>query len=134
MKPRKPLPRSRKQIPRIGPRALRKRAQRRQVIEDVNLRDRVCQAQARIEDALGNLWNDLAAMQTIRAEVADSHPPRACGGRLDVHEIIPRSAWPDGELVESNCLLVCRRHHDWIDDNPEPAHLLGLHGFSWERP
>lgn len=58
----------------------------------------------------------------------------ACGGAADVHEIIPRSAWPDGYLVVDNCVLICRRHHEWVDANPAAAHALGLHGFSWERP
>ena len=60
--------------------------------------------------------------------------PGPCGGPDDVHEIIPRSAWAKGYLVDENCILVCRRHHDWIGDNPAAAHELGLHGFSWERP
>lgn len=59
--------------------------------------------------------------------------PGRCGGELDVHEIIPRSVWKKGYLVIENCLLVCRAHHDWIDDNPEDARELGLHRYSWER-
>lgn len=61
------------------------------------------------------------------------HPVR-CGGPLDAHEIIPRSVWPDGELVASNIIVVCRIHHAWIGDHPKWAHELGLHGFSYERP
>jgi hypothetical protein len=57
-----------------------------------------------------------------------------CGGRLDPHEVIPRSAWPGGKLVLDNVLIVCRMHHDWIGDHPVAAQSLGLHGFSWERP
>lgn len=57
-----------------------------------------------------------------------------CGGPLDPHEVIPRSVWPDGELVLENVMMVCRRHHEWIGDNPAHAHALNLHGFSWERP
>lgn len=56
-----------------------------------------------------------------------------CGGRLDPHEVIPRSVWPDGELVLENVIMICRRHHDWVGDHPEAAHAAGLHGFSWER-
>lgn len=62
--------------------------------------------------------------------------PGRCGGHLDVHEVIPRSVWRKGYLVIENCVLVCRSHHEWIEDNAEkdgPAHTLGLHGFSWER-
>jgi len=61
-------------------------------------------------------------------------PEVTCGGEADVHEIIPRSAWPGGWLIESNAILVCRRHHEWIGDHPNLAHDLGLHGYSWERP
>lgn len=56
-----------------------------------------------------------------------------CGGRMDPHEIIPRSAWPGGELVVANVVMICRRHHQWVDANPVLAHAVGLHGFSWER-
>lgn len=61
-------------------------------------------------------------------------PEVRCGGQLDPHEVIPRSAWPGGELVLENVRMVCRQHHRWIDDHPEAAHKAGLHGFSWERP
>lgn len=75
----------------------------------------------------------------------DNHDCRArllvphirCGGRLDPHEVIPRSAWRAGYLVLSNVFTICRNHHRWIGDNPAvdgPAHKLGLHGFSWEVP
>lgn len=57
-----------------------------------------------------------------------------CGGPLDPHEIIPRSAWAAGYLDVDNVVMVCRRHHDWIGDHPAAAHDLGLHRFSWERP
>lgn len=61
-------------------------------------------------------------------------PVVRCGGRLDPHEVIPRSAWAGGYLVVSNVLMVCRNHHDWIGDHPDAAHVLGLHGYSWNRP
>lgn len=61
-------------------------------------------------------------------------PHVACGGGLDVHEIIPRSAWARGWLVVANCLTICRFHHRWVDVHPTDAHAVGLHGFSWERP
>lgn len=60
--------------------------------------------------------------------------PGRCSGQTDVHEVIPRSAWRRGYLVIENCLLVCRTHHEWIEDYPDAAHALGLHGYSWERP
>ena len=56
------------------------------------------------------------------------------GELLDVHEIIPRSAWPDGFLEVTNCILICRGHHDWVGDYPEAAAAVGLHGYSWQRP
>lgn len=59
--------------------------------------------------------------------------PATCGGPLDPHEIIPRSAWADGDLEASNVISVCRSHHDWIDLYPEAAALFGLHGYSWQR-
>jgi len=60
--------------------------------------------------------------------------PITCAGPLDVHEIIPRSAWAQGYLDPTNCVALCRRHHAWVTDNPSAAHELGLHGYSWERP
>lgn len=61
-------------------------------------------------------------------------PGVRCGGRLDPHERIPRSAWAKGYLVADNVLLVCEHAHRWIDHHPHGAHALGFHGFSWERP
>jgi len=63
----------------------------------------------------------------------DISAPVTCGGMLDVHEVIPRSVWPGGELVEANCVTVCRRHHDWIGDHPALAREVGLHAFSWQK-
>lgn len=88
-------------------RRLAERGERRRVVEEVRRRDRSCRA-------------------TCVMEVA-------CGGPLDVHEIIPRSAWALGYLDADNCALVCRRHHDWIDLHPDEAHEIGLHRESWER-
>lgn len=82
------------------------RAERDMIVRLVRSRDRTCQA---------------------------AFAPGHCAGPLDVHEVIPRSAWRKGYLVVENCKLVCRRHHDWIGENPDEAHTLGLHGFSWER-
>lgn len=69
-----------------------------------------------------------------RCEARELIPSVDCGGPMDVHEVIPRSAWPDGWLIAANCKLVCRRHHHFIDDNPDTARTLGLHGSSWDRP
>ena len=60
--------------------------------------------------------------------------PVRCQGPLDVHEVIPRSAWAAGWLEVDNCTVLCRAHHEWVTDHPAEAHRLGLHGFSWERP
>lgn len=61
-------------------------------------------------------------------------PQVTCGGRGEVHEPIPRSAWKDAWLLPEACVTVCSRHHEWIGANPDAAHALGLHGYSWERP
>jgi hypothetical protein len=74
------------------------------------------------------------ARDLSRCTAAPRVPEVLCQGPLDVHERIPRSAWPGGDLVIDNCILVCRAHHDWIDDNPKLAHDLHLHGYSWEIP
>lgn len=69
-----------------------------------------------------------------RCEAADAVREVACRGPMDPHEIIPRSAWRDGDLDPENVRWVCRAHHDWIGDHPAEAHGYGLHGYSWERP
>jgi hypothetical protein len=67
-------------------------------------------------------------------QAAHRVPAVECGGPLDVHEIIPRSAWSDGWLRVTNCVLICRAHHQWVDDHPDLAREVGLHGSSWDRP
>lgn len=69
-----------------------------------------------------------------RCQAEHRVPEVRCGGPLDPHELVPRSAWAEGQYVLDNVLTVCRRHHDWIDDNPAAAHDRDLHRFSWERP
>ena len=56
----------------------------------------------------------------------------ACDGPLDVHELAPRSVYPGGHLDVTNCVTICRSHHRWVDANPEAAHAIGLHKYSWE--
>jgi hypothetical protein len=92
----------------VSKKRARKAAERRKVVAEVIYRDGSCQAAGRA--------------------------PGPCGGPLDVHEVIPRSAWADGYLEPSNCMVVCRSHHSWIDDHPKTAALIGLHGYSWDRP
>lgn len=61
--------------------------------------------------------------------------PLACGGNLEAHEIIPRSAWSDGWLCLANISSLCSRHHQWVTDHPAAAASFGLHAYSWsERP
>jgi hypothetical protein len=102
----------------IGKRRKSKAVRRAEVVVAVRNRDISCR---------------IATSAYMSAEPGPPPYPWTCGGPLDVHEIIPRSVWPDGDLVESNCVLICRVHHDWIGDHPAEAHRLGLHGFSWER-
>lgn len=66
--------------------------------------------------------------------ITDPDIPLACGGQLEVHEVIPRSAWAAGWLVPANCKTLCSRHHQWVTEHPTLAHEIGLHGFSHERP
>lgn len=72
--------------------------------------------------ATDNLDEIMASLRAIR-----------CGGPLDPHEVIPRSAWAAGYLVLHNVVMICRNHHDWVGDYPDAAHEVGLHGYSWER-
>lgn len=112
---------------RVGRVGRRRAAVRARVVAEVSERDGGC----RFEEFL------LATATDVLHDVVFSsrhRPPKRCGGRLDRHELIPRSAWPAGELVASNIVVLCRRHHSWVSDNPMLAHVLGLHGFSWERP
>lgn len=96
---------------------------RKQVVREVHDRDRTCQFFHFLHDAMFQ-----------SAGTVDGYPTE-CAGPLDVHEIIPRSAWPGGWLVPSNCVLLCRHgHHRWVTDNPSAAHAIALHGFSYERP
>ncbi len=103
------LPRGTKPIPTFGRRRKSERQERRDVVAAVLARDGGCQATA-------------------------MHPGQPCRGPLDAHEVIPRSAWARGYLVESNVLIVCRLAHELIGTEVERAHALGFHGFSWERP
>lgn len=74
-------------------------------------------------------WNERGANHLVNYGKA----PAECGGPLDPHEIIPRSAWHDGQYEPSNVITICRTHHTWIDNHPTLAHELGLHGYSHER-
>jgi hypothetical protein len=60
-------------------------------------------------------------------------PEVECATHLDPHERIPRSVWAEGIYELDNVITVCRSHHRWIDNHPEEAHELGLHGYAHER-
>ena len=65
--------------------------------------------------------------------LAERVPGLRCRGGMDAHEIVPRSAWPEGMYEADNIVPVCRVHHDWIGSHEAQAHALGVHGYSWER-
>lgn len=91
----------------------------------------------------------LPERQTVRQQVLDRDGYRCqfwrhasygmvptswlCSSTLDVHEIIPRSVWPEGKYHPDNCVTLCRTHHQWVTDNPNAAALIGLHDNSWNR-
>lgn len=101
--------RKRKPLPRMSEKARERAAARKVTVEIVRRRDNhTCQARGLVD--------------SVR-----------CGGPLDPHEIIPRSAWQLGYLEPGNVVTVCRRHHEWIDNHPDDAFALGLHGYSWQR-
>ena len=64
-------------------------------------------------------------------ERCDARVPSVCTGRAtDAHHVKMRSR--GGKHDPSNLLDVCRRCHDWIDDNPRTATQMGLLNHSWE--
>lgn len=91
------------------------------------------------EKRAGRQWErDLIVQRAFARDRFECHAKNLvsdveCGGRLDPHEVIPRSAWADGIYDIDNVIAVCRRHHDWIKANEPEAHRLGLHGYSHER-
>ena len=98
-------------------------------------RQAVCQ-EVRTRDVTCRFWHHVHDLLFTTGQHVDGYPDE-CTSSLEVHEIIPRSAWAAGWLVPSNCVLLCGGpggHHAWVTDNPSAAHLLGLHGFSHERP
>lgn len=98
----------RSRLRRVSAKRARQRIDRQAVCELVRERDRTCRAEHLVEVP--------------------------CGGPLDVHELVPRSAWPAGYLVVENCILLCRQSHSFCHDNPRLARELGLLKSSWERP
>ena len=92
--------RSRKPIPVVSARRKAEKPQRDATVAAVKERDGGCQA----------------------AFLFDTD----CAGPFDTHEVIRRSAWSGGHLVEANCLLLCRLHHEAVTTNPLVAEGLGL--------
>lgn len=140
---RKPIPRSstplkrtelkrgRRRIPSRSEKALAKLPERARVVDEAFDRDRgQCRAVILVRE---HLMGRSPATPDVD-EVMLALRAISCRGRLDPHEIIPRSAWAAGELVVENVVMICRRHHDWVGDFPDAAHAVGLHGYSWERP
>jgi 5-methylcytosine-specific restriction endonuclease McrA len=99
-------------LARIGRKKRSKASARAEVIKRVRRRDRICQFWFCVADALA-VWPHGLLLP--------------CLDVLDVHEIVPRSVWPDGDLEVDNCVLLCRRHHEWIDSHREIAEMIGLY-------
>lgn len=52
-------------------------------------------------------------------------PEVTCGGCLDGHE--PRRRSQGGDPLDPDQIIqVCRRHHDWVGNNPAAARERGL--------
>ena len=84
---------------RLNPISKKRRAAlpaRSAVIREVHERDQHCQF-------IAALWNPEAGWE----EGDLVGVPTRCSSGLDVHEIIPRSAWSAGWLEPSNCVLLC---------------------------
>lgn len=93
----------------VGRKRRSKQAQRAALVQRVLYRDQRCQFNLRVA-----LYGDTGTW-----------PSQDHAGPLDVHEVIPRSVWPDGELVDDNCVTICRLHHQWVDDHPNDAVFVG---------
>ena len=100
-------------LARIGRKAKSKAYTRAKVCKIVRARDVHC------------VWHWHYA--TVSPQPAVTLEEATCGGRLDVHEICPRTVWPDGDLDPTNCALLCRRHHHWLDAHRDIAVRMGLY-------
>lgn len=90
------------QLRAISPRKQAEREARRDAVMLVKARDQHCQ------------W-----------DTHGGHPSVACGGPLDVHEPLTRARGGDPTDPDA-CVLLCRRHHDWVHAHPREASCLGL--------
>jgi hypothetical protein len=102
-------------LARVGRRKKKKAPARRDVVANVNARDVSCRFWFTAKSYIGPHDHTLHLLAP------------ECGGHADVHEIIPRSIWPDGDLDMENCILLCRQHHIWIDSNRDLAEEIGLY-------
>ena len=50
----------------------------------------------------------------------------------EVNEIVRRSQWAAGILVESNLSCLCHACHRWITEHPAEAYRLGFQRHRWE--
>lgn len=58
--------------------------------------------------------------------------PRCARRSVDVHELLSRAR--GGSIVDrTNCVAICREHHDWITTHPAEAEATGWARHSWER-
>ena len=94
----------------VSAKRLAESEERRALCLRVNLRDRCCQGGPRF---------------------GFSHQ---CRGPLVVHELIPRSLWRAGWLVDDNCVLVCQWLNGWVEDNTAAALECGLAKPGWMAP
>jgi hypothetical protein len=94
----------------MSPRREAELEKRREVVQAVHDRDRVCRA-----DAL----------------VAVASVPHS--GALVVHELVSRAQWAKGYLRVDNCVLLCTAHHQYVHGHPYLAHCFGLLKWSHER-
>ena len=109
-------------LARIGRKKRNKAAARSYCRDIVQLRDKnECQFKYFVMQAIID-------RHVTSAELADEATGvTPCWGPLDVHELVARSVWPDGDLEPENCVLLCRAHHSWLDDNRLVAEALRLY-------
>lgn len=91
----------------IGKRRRSELAERKALRERVIARDGGCRAQGLIE--------------------------HTCAGRAEVHELIRRSQWKAGWLVDANCVALCSVAHRVVTTEPALAFEVGLALHGWQR-
>lgn len=53
-------------------------------------------------------------------------PTKPCSGSLDVHHILPTGRGGP-KCDATNCVLLCRFHHQWVHEHTRHARTLGLY-------